>query len=151
MIFDTIKTVALATAGVKSFGHGRRSYANLEQENEAISEYGTGIEFPRIWLYPVEVTERLVISGALMPSYNLLLDIADRCPFDASTKQIDDVLRVLEPMAREFILRMFKVNGLMEKFDVRRQEIIHVYDANLVGYAMQFNVKLQEQITYPCP
>ncbi len=155
MIVRKIKAIADSIASVKSFGHGRRSYANLEQENASMTEYGTGNEFPRIWLYPVDVVDEVQRSGALIPRYKLLLDVCDLCNMDASTKEIDAVLDRTEPIAREIILRIFNINDsemkLIEKISARRTELIHIMDANLVGWAVQVEMKVQELIQYPCP
>lgn len=155
MIIRKIKAIADSITAVKSFGHGRRNYANLEQENASMTEYGIGNEFPRVWLYPVEVIEEVQKSGALIPRYKLLLDVCDLCNLDSSTTDIDVVLDRTEPIARELILRIFNINDselkLIEKISARRTELIHVMDANLVGWAVQVEIKVQELITYPCP
>lgn len=155
MIVRKIKAIADSIVSVKSFGHGRRNFANLEQENASATEYGTGNEFPRVWLYPVEVIEEIQKTGSLIPKYKLILDVCDLCNLDSSTTDIDAVLDRTEPIARELILRIFNINDsemrLIEKISARRYELIHAMDANLVGWAVYVDIKVQELIEYPCP
>ena len=58
LIIDLIKSVSDAMTSINSFGTGVRQYANLEEENEAMAEYGEP-NFPRVWLYTFSTEETI--------------------------------------------------------------------------------------------
>lgn len=145
MIFDTVKTVALATTGIKSAGHGSGGYFNVEKEM-----------FPCIWLFPVVTTGERSGSGSISSAtkplqHDLVVSVVDLCDMSATTKQIETVLTAMYPIAIEFFLRMCKVSGFAGVNKLRMDEIIHALDENTVGYAMRFNISIVEEIIYPCP
>lgn len=145
MIYDVVKSVALATTGVVSTGHGTGGYFNQEKES-----------FPCIWLFPVVTTGERGAGGAISSAtkpltHDILVSVVDLCDHGASTAQIEDVLTRTYPMAVEFFLRMCKTAGFAGVNKFRMDEIIHALDENTVGYALRFSLNVVEDTIYPCP
>lgn len=151
MIFDILRETSALLKEIKSFGHGPRSYANLEQENEAMEKYGWGVEFTRAWCYPVESNDQFLPNGAFDRSYKVMLDIQDKCDIDASSAELEQILRTLDVVATQFILQLKKSAKVRNIGKVFRAPVYHYTDTNLTGYMLNFDIQIKEEIVYPCP
>lgn len=168
MIFDVLRETALLCQnvavnviqnqvltpqrlGVKSFGHGPRSFSNLEQENEAMERYGWGIEFPRVWAYPVESVDKFISSGAYLRDYKVMIDIQEQHGMDASSEQLENMLRRMDMLATIFEIRLSKHADFVKfTIDVSRSPIYGYDDAILGGYMLNFGLQVREEIEWPC-
>ena len=151
LIIDLIKSVSDAMTSINSFGTGVRQYANLEEENEAMAEYGEP-NFPRVWLYTFSTEETIEKSGALTRVYLLTVDITDLHNLDDSSQQISDKLLLMYDICTEFIMRVYKHVNVEYVKNIRREPLQHHLDHNSIGYAIQFKIKLfTDDTVYPCP
>lgn len=107
------------------FGHGTRSYKNLE---EVGSTY--------VWLYPFVILDKIHTSGALMSEYLLLGDISEPCSLDASPDELRDKFQELERISREFVIRLQKDPRIISVKNIRREPMYHLLNENLIGYAI---------------
>lgn len=151
-IITFLRESAEATAGVKSFGHGPRSYANLEQEQQAMERYGWSPEFPRVWVYPVLQSDEFLKNGAIQRVHEINLDVNDLCDFGDTTKGIEEKLASMSAIATELQIRISKHTDFRGfTTDVARVPNYHYLDANLCGWTLVFKVKINDEIVFPCP
>lgn len=150
LIVDLIKSVSDAMTSINSFGTGLRHYANLEEENEALVEYGEP-NFPRVWLYTFGSEDNITASGGIEREYLLTIDITDLHNADDSSQQISDKLLLMYDICTEFIMRIDKHTNTKYIKSIRREPLQHHLDHNSIGYAIQFKIKLKiDDTVYPC-
>lgn len=134
---------------IKSFGHGTRSYANLEQEQEAAEQYGFGAEFPRAWLYPVEAVDEILKSGAISRTYNLAIDITALTDISASSKDLEEALRVTGLYATQLQIQIGKHESFLSwESKITRIANYQFTDACQTGWSLSFSIKIKEEFVY---
>jgi hypothetical protein len=124
---------------IKSHGNGTRSYSNVEMDANL---------FPRSWVFTINTSITLVQSGALIKEYKVVMDIADLCDFGATSSDIVITLDAISPYVDRFISVLYQMQEVVSITDISTEQIIHEFDANVVGYLLSFKIKLQEDITY---
>jgi len=149
ILIDLIKSKADSTPTVNSFGVGLRAYANLEQENESLTEYSEPM-FPRVWMYPYE-SDDIINHRTMRRSYYVMLDITDLHNFDDSSDQISTKLLTMDAITDEVILRISKDDNVEEISNIKRAPLAHQSDHNEIGFRVTFKIKLKRDDTvYPC-
>ena len=129
---------ALVTA-LKSHGIGTRSYSNVEMDYKL---------FPRSWVFSVNSNITLVQSGAFLKEYRVVMDIDDTCDFGATSTDIASKLDLIQPYVDLFISKLYQMQEVVSITDITTEQVIHEFDANVIGYLITFKIKLQEDITY---
>jgi hypothetical protein len=133
-------TVALVTE-IKTYGRSPRSYANVSDSDT-----------PRLWLHRITPIDNTSTSGGFeRPTFTVNFDLSTYCDFDATEETIDACFDTLNPIFYKFIRRLLRderVYSLIK--EIRREELYHDLDANLVGWMVTMNIQLVEDITYEC-
>ncbi len=124
---------------LKSHGIGTRSYSNVEMDYKL---------FPRSWVFTINSTITLIQSGALLKEYKVVMDIDDLCDFGATSNDLAVKLDALQPYVDLFISKLYQMQEVVSIMDITTEQVIHEFDANVVGYLLTFKIKLQEDITY---
>lgn len=156
VVSDIIKSAAEKTLGIQSFGYGAKAYSDIESREldltffERIATENNKLEFPRLWLYPIVITEEILKSGALDTSYNIDLLLAKQSDFTGSGKSVDDILNEMHLLSREYILRLKKEPGVLRMTQITKRPAFHITKQNLVGYMINFKLNISEAILYPC-
>lgn len=147
VIEQLLKDIALATTGVNYYGRGIKAYSNIESP-----------VYPRIWIHLINPVDTMHQNGLITSTYDVVGEISTTIDYTKdignAAEGIDEYLTKLEEMQNvyfEFIARLQKstVNKL-PLGKISRREFVHEYDDNLVGYAFNFNITVQETIVYPC-
>lgn len=147
VIEQLLKDIALSTTGVNYYGRGIKAYSNIESP-----------VYPRIWVHLINPIDTLHQNGLITSTYDVVGEVSTTIDYTKdignAAEGIDEYLTKLEEMQTvyfEFIARLQKstINKL-PLGKVSRREFVHEYDDNLVGYAFNFNITVQETIVYPC-
>jgi len=155
-IVDLIKLAASKTIAIRSFGYGPRAYSDVDARKPDLTMFShpetafAKEEYPRLWLYPVIVTEDILKSGALQSWYSIDLLLAKQVSLSAPPSDLESSLNELLILSREYILRLKKESGVYEMSQIIKRPAYHVTKQNLIGYTISFRIRIEETISYPC-
>lgn len=124
---------------LKSHGIGTRSYSNVEMDYNL---------FPRSWVFTITSNITLVQSGALIKEYKVVMDIADLCDFGATSNDLAIKLDTINPYVDRYISALYMMQEVVHISEITTEQVIHEFDANVVGFLLSFKIKLQEDVTY---
>ena len=140
MTINTILAeVSSQVTALKSHGIGTRSYSNAEMDYKL---------FPRSWVFSIGTEITLIQSGAFTKKYRVVMDIDDLINFGATSTEIITKLDEISPYVDLFISKLYQRQEVVSLTDVKAEQVIHEFDANVVGFLLSFNITLQEDITY---
>lgn len=143
-----LKETATTTEGVKHYGRGTRSYANIESK-----------EYPRIWIHAVNPIDTIHINSSVTVTYEVIGEISTTIDYtediannDVGSMHYLTTLYNLESIYFGYITTLNR-HPLNKKAigRVTRRELLHEYDDNLVGYVFTFEISVNETIAYQCP
>lgn len=148
LIETILKTTAETTDGVKHYGRGMRSYANIEST-----------AYPRIWIHTVNPIDEVHKNHSITMRYEIIGEItglvsytADIANHEQSSMEYLDALYTLERIYLRFIGNLNKhPKNKMAIGRVTRKELLHEYDDNTIGYVFTFEYSITESIPYECP
>jgi hypothetical protein len=124
------------------FGHGMRSYANLETRKGI---FETEKKFPRAYLYPVEVTSEFGKYSGMNHTYECMMDFLVLCKITDPQEVLESKLGEMFELSNRFIYKLQKHPQVMEVTDIAREPNYHVFDINLCGWVLNFKVKLNDE------
>ena len=128
-------TNALSTSD-KTFGHGPKSYQNLESFSGLL-----------VWLLPFVNRPIIDQQGALIDRYNIVIVFGKQVTMDKTAEDLRQELEDIEPYVREFILRLDK-DSRVEKLDVQQYDPhYNELSQNMVGFALAMSVQLLKRNT----
>jgi hypothetical protein len=135
-----LREIALKTTGVKAYGHGGKSFANVFES-----------ETPRIWIYTIKPVDKIVF-GSLSTIYTIIGEVTKTHDFDADEDGtlFDNVLAEIEPIYEMFVTNVAKDSRVLAISNLNRTEIIHTGDANLGGFAFSFDVQIKKTYATQC-
>ena len=140
MTINTILAeVSASVTALQSHGIGTRSYSNVEMDYKL---------FPRSWVFSIGTEITLIQSGAFTKKYRVVMDIDDLINFGATSTEIITKLDEISPYVDLFISKLYQRQEVVSLTDVKAEQVIHEFDANVVGFLLSFNITLQEDITY---
>lgn len=147
VIESILKDNAMATLGVKHYGRGVKSYANLEQK-----------AYPRIWVHLINPRDIIHQNGAITSSYEVVAEVStvidytnDIANNETQTEKYLTTLEELQAIYYRYIGMLNKDHRNKLKIgNVNRREILHEYDDNLCGYVFTFTMTVKETIAYQC-
>lgn len=131
--------VSASVTDLQSHGIGTRSYSNVEMDYKG---------FPRSWVFSISTDVQLIQSGAFIKKYRVVMDIDDTISFGATSTEIIDKLDLISPMVDLFLSKLYQRDEVVQIADIKVEQVIHEFDANVVGFLLSFNITLQEDITY---
>lgn len=122
------------------FGHGMRSYANL-QTRKGI--YETEKKFPRAYLYPVNIrdTNKYAI---LESTYECVMDFLTLCPMKSKQEEIEAVLYDMHLLTGTFIKQLAFHPDVKALDNITREPNYHIFDENLCGWMLKFDIVIIE-------
>lgn len=128
------------------FGHGMRSYANLERR---YGIWDTEKDFPRAYLYPVSVEGSFDVAGQLENTFVCKMDFLDQVPggeLGCTPEQQEKILTEMYRLSGEFLIKLNNHPDVMRKslVNINREPNYFVFDANLCGWLVSFEVKVNE-------
>jgi hypothetical protein len=138
-INTVLAEVSASVTALQSHGIGTRSYSNVEMDYKL---------FPRSWVFSISTDIQLVQSGALIKKYKVVMDIDDTISFGATSTEIINKLDEISPYVDLFISKLYQRQEVVSLTDVKAEQVIHEFDANVVGFLLSFNIIIQEDITY---
>jgi hypothetical protein len=142
-----LKETALAVQGVKHYGRGVQSYANVESKN-----------YPRVWIHGVNPIDEVHQNGLITNVYEVVGEITTTIDYTSD-------IGSNEEESEKYLTTLQNIEGLYYTFisslnrhpknkraigRVTRKEILHEYDDNLVGYIFTFQIAVTETVTYQC-
>ena len=140
MTINTILAeVSASVTALQSHGIGTRSYSNVEMDYK---------DFPRSWVFSIGTEITLIQSGAFTKKYRVVMDIDDLINFGATSTEIITKMDEISPYVDLFISKLYQRQEVVSLTDVKAEQVIHEFDANVVGFLLSFNITLQEDITY---
>ena len=139
MINTILSEVSAEVTALKSHGIGTRSYSNAEMDYKL---------FPRSWVFSIGTEITLIQSGAFTKKYRVVMDIDDLINFGATSTEIITKMDEISPYVDLFISKLYQRQEVVSLTDVKAEQVIHEFDANVVGFLLSFNITLQEDITY---
>ena len=140
MTINTILAeVSASVTALQSHGIGTRSYSNVEMDYKL---------FPRSWVFSIGTEITLIQSGAFTKKYRVVMDIDDLINFGATSTEIITKMDEISPYVDLFISKLYQRQEVVSLTDVKAEQVIHEFDANVVGFLLSFNITLQEDITY---
>lgn len=141
VIDQMLKEVAEGTDGINSFGHGPKSFANVEES-----------KFPRIWVYDTFPTDSVYKNGHMDTKYQVIMEISTLIQFDETIENVfEKGLAVVDPIWKKFITRLNRDSRNMVPIgEVRRVELLHGMDENVAGYICTFTVKPTDNVIQQC-
>ena len=141
LLLQVIRDVTNQIGDNLPFGHGLRSYANL-QTRKGIFE--TEKKFPRAYLYPVQVTDEFVQMTGLEQSYECLMDFLTVCKMSDKPEVLEAHLRDMFHLVSNFLWQLHKHPEVKSIVDIVREPNYHVFDSNLCGWNLRFTIKLHD-------
>lgn len=140
LIDRILKETAEGTDGINYFNIAKEPYANAIES-----------EFPRIWVYSTGPLDNVRPLGIVETEYNILLEVTDFIEHSATLEQISTKLDEVQRLWIKFINRLANRPELKEKIGkVAREEIVHHWSHNVVGYICAFKIVLLEIPEYQC-
>ena len=140
MTINTILAeVSASVTALQSHGIGTRSYSNVEMDYKL---------FPRSWVFSIGTEITLIQSGSFTQKYRVVMDIDDLINFGATSTEIITKMDEISPYVDLFISKLYQRQEVVSLTDVKAEQVIHEFDANVVGFLLSFNITLQEDITY---
>lgn len=122
------------------FGHGMRSYANLQKRSGI---YEREKNFPRAYVYPINMKDELR-GGGLFTTHEVFMDILDVCSLSASESDLEMIMQKMYERSGTFLRKIANHKDVMAIENVQREPNYHVFDANLCGWVLRFDVRILE-------
>lgn len=147
LIEKVLKETALATTGVLHYGRGSKSFANIESKT-----------YPRVWIHLVNPIDIVAQNNSVSSVYQVVGEITTKVDFtsDIANNEIEyeKYLDSLEDIEKIYIRFITNLNKRPENKttigQVKRDEILHEYDDNLIGYVFTFTMNIIEKREYQC-
>lgn len=123
------------------FGHGMRAYANLQTRRGI---YENEKKFPRLYLYPVNITTEQKF-GAITNTYDCYLDILAQCSLKASQDEIESVMYNTHLLSGTFLKKLLSHPSVTAMTSIVREPNYHLFDENLCGWVIRFEINILEE------
>jgi hypothetical protein len=121
------------------FGHGMRSYANMETRKGI---YETEKKFPRAYLYPLNLSDSISSDGQLRTFYKCTIDFLTVSKMSDSQEVLEAKLCEMFRLSSEFLTKLANHEDTMKMMNIEREPLYHVFDANLAGWLITFDIEL---------
>lgn len=137
---------ALASSPEVEFGHGEESYENLQGDHEDLQDADTA------WLHPYLVIPSFSSNGNLLHDYRLLMHFGRQSDLSDDTAILETYIAAMEDLVNEFLIRLEndpRVAGRQPNTtgidNIRAAPIYFTQDLNLTGYALEFDLQLDDE------
>lgn len=140
-IDSLLKTTALATDGVKSYGHGPKHFANLIES-----------KVPRVWIHEIKPQDK-VNYGVMTTTYKVLGEVTTMGDFemDDDGTLFDKILAEMEPVYEKYISLLSTNSSTLFMGNLSRIEVMFQGDQNLGGFAFSFDITIRKEYGKQCP
>lgn len=125
------------------FGHGARAYANTPSMSGI---YKREVVFPRAYLYPMLIQSDVNAQGKIDNSYSCSMDFLTICKLSDDQELLEARLYDMFILSETFLYHLANHGAVKPKSltNIERTPNYHVYDHNLCGYGLTFDLKLIE-------
>ena len=140
---ELIKAASEAVAGY-TFMTGTRSLNNIETDN---------ITLPIVVLdRPLRINKTVASGGGINEVYNITIAIFDQTEIDYVFEQHEPVIFAADQAANQIIVNLNSFTDYVKAITaVEVTDLINVFDVNLSGVQMTFNIELYPEALQPCP
>ena len=140
-LLSVIRDITTNELGSIPFGHGMRSYMNLETRRGIYEEEK---KFPRAYLYPVEVQDEIRRYQGLSHKYICIMDFLTLCKISDPQDVLEAKLNEMFNLSSKFLYRLSLHPKVKEMTDMSREPNYHVFDINLCGWSVSFTIELHD-------
>jgi len=140
-LLNIIRSITNSIGENLPFGHGMRSYANLERRTGILENEK---QFPRAYLYPVSLDEKFDIAGQLDTTYICTMDFLTQCKLKDDESVIETALTEMFRLSSEFLIKLNEHPDRRQLENITREPNYFVFDANLCGWVLHFEIKIHE-------
>jgi len=122
---------------VFEFYYGRKSF-----QNQAVDE----LTLPCAFLDdPITTEDAILNTGSLQPVTRITLFFGDKSELDMDAEQHEAIILPMRSAAREFVIRCEKdVTNIRQVKDVKRTDVINLFDQNLSGCLLELTLVLYD-------
>ena len=146
-----IRSIALDTAGVKSFKKAPKSYQNLD------TIAGKKADTPRVWISDIKTKTITNGAGLRKNTYTFIGGITTttnetyKADLDSPIEDLETTIAAMAVLGEKFHKNLLDSEVALEYFDFNYEECLHIYDRNEVGIVFMFTTKLDETLASQCP